>query len=132
VASLIEQENALKNKFFNIASHGPSAKQAKNLAQPVLSEVELTKKGEALHGAIHELRKQSPLTLSRVPSNFMLPCLAKRLVRKPGWFLDALEKKFVIERFKSVQSFQNSQSRNSRSVTPTSLLTRSAREIPRH
>jgi len=34
-ASLIEQENALKISSSILRGHGPSAKQAKNLAQPV-------------------------------------------------------------------------------------------------
>ena len=59
-------------------------------------------KGEELHAAIHDLRKNSPLTPQLGFSAIYCALLGKNSGPQAGWFLDALEKSFVIQRFKEV------------------------------
>lgn len=58
--------------------------------------------GEELHGALHELRKKSPLQAKEAFGALYLALLGKDSGPQAGWFLEALEKKFVIGRFREV------------------------------
>lgn len=57
-------------------------------------------KGEELHNQIHELRKQSSLQPRQAFEAIYKVLLGKDSGPQAGWFLEALEKKFVIERFR--------------------------------
>ena len=61
---------------------------------------------EELHGKIHELRKASPLEPREAFQAIYLALLGKDSGPQAGWFLDALEKDFVIERFNRAASGQ--------------------------
>lgn len=58
--------------------------------------------GEALHGKIHELRKASPLEARDGFGAIYIALLGKSSGPQAGWFLEALEREFVIQRFKDV------------------------------
>lgn len=55
-------------------------------------------KGEELHAAIHELRKNSPLTAQQAFQAIYLVLLGKTSGPQVGWFLEALPKEFVVKR----------------------------------
>lgn len=63
---------------------------------------EKERQGEELHAAIHELRKQSPLQPKEAFQAIYLALLGKDSGPQAGWFLEALEKDFVIQRFREV------------------------------
>lgn len=58
--------------------------------------------GEELHGAIHEIRKASPLEAKTAFQAIYITLLGKESGPQAGWFLDALDKKFVVSRFRQV------------------------------
>jgi lysyl-tRNA synthetase class 1 len=58
--------------------------------------------GEELHGAIHEIRKASPLEAKTAFQAIYITLLGKESGPQAGWFLDALDKKFVVARFRQV------------------------------
>ncbi len=58
--------------------------------------------GEALHAAIHELRKKSPLQAKEAFAAIYFALLGKDSGPQAGWFLEALDKKFVVKRFREV------------------------------
>jgi len=58
--------------------------------------------GEALHAKIHELRKASPLDARAGFGAIYTALLGKSSGPQAGWFLDALERDFVVERFTTV------------------------------
>jgi lysyl-tRNA synthetase, class I len=58
--------------------------------------------GEALHGEIHQLRKDSPLEARDAFGSIYASLLGKKSGPQAGWFLEALERDFVIERFEKV------------------------------
>jgi len=60
--------------------------------------------GEELHGAIHELRKASPLDAKTGFQAIYIALLGKESGPQAGWFLEALDKKFVIKRFREVKN----------------------------
>ena len=55
-----------------------------------------------LHGKIHELRKASPLEARDGFGAIYLALLGKGSGPQAGWFLEALDRAFVIQRFKDV------------------------------
>lgn len=55
-------------------------------------------KGEELHAAIHDLRKQSPLQAKEAFQAIYIVLLGKDSGPQAGWFLEALDKDFVIDR----------------------------------
>lgn len=57
--------------------------------------------GEALHTQIHELRKASPLEARDAFGAIYATLLGKSSGPQAGWFLEALERGFVIERFEA-------------------------------
>jgi len=59
-------------------------------------------KGEELHAKIHELRKASPLQPREAFQAIYLSLLGKDSGPQAGWFLEALDKEFVIKRFEEV------------------------------
>lgn len=62
-------------------------------------------KGEELHAEIHNLRKASPLEPKEAFSAIYLALLGKDSGPQAGWFLESLDQKFVIDRFKKIVSF---------------------------
>jgi lysyl-tRNA synthetase, class I len=58
--------------------------------------------GEALHSAIHDLRKKSTLDAKTAFGAIYIALLGKDSGPQAGWFLEALDKKFVIKRFREV------------------------------
>ncbi len=56
--------------------------------------------GEALHSAIHDLRKKSALDAKLAFGAIYVALLGKDSGPQAGWFLEALDKKFVIKRFR--------------------------------
>lgn len=58
--------------------------------------------GEELHAQVHELRKKSPLEARNAFSAVYLALLGKDSGPQVGWFLEALDKKFVIKRFRDL------------------------------
>ncbi|MDP2624812.1 MAG: lysine--tRNA ligase [Candidatus Peregrinibacteria bacterium] len=55
--------------------------------------------GEALHGKIHEIRKASPLQARDAFGAIYAALLGKKSGPQAGWFLEALEHNFVMDRF---------------------------------
>ena len=72
-------------------------------------------KGEELHGAIHELKKNSPLEAKQAFQAIYLALLGKDSGPQAGWFLEALEKDFVVKRFREVQAISGDAGGDSRS-----------------
>lgn len=101
-------EYASENDKFGIQKYIPDcAKTLSKDQKQFLAEVaqllgshNLT--GEKLHGQIHELRKKSPLTPQQGFQSIYAALLGKTSGPQAGWFLDALDRKFVIERFQEV------------------------------
>lgn len=58
--------------------------------------------GEALHAALHDLRKKSLLQPKEAFSSIYLVLLGKDSGPQAGWFLTALDKNFVIQRFEEL------------------------------
>lgn len=56
--------------------------------------------GEELHAAIHDLRKKSPLEAKAAFQAIYMALLGKDSGPQAGWFLEALDKKFVTTRFR--------------------------------
>ncbi|HAU39380.1 MAG: lysyl-tRNA synthetase, lysyl-tRNA synthetase, class I [Candidatus Peregrinibacteria bacterium GW2011_GWF2_43_17] len=56
-------------------------------------------KGEALHAKIHELRKSSTIEAREAFQAIYLALLGKDSGPQAGWFLEALDKDFVVQRF---------------------------------
>lgn len=76
----------------------------KNFLQSIANalEAEPNLDGEALHGKIHELRKASPLEARDGFGAIYAALLGKSSGPQAGWFLEALDRDFVIQRFKDV------------------------------
>ncbi|MFA6520995.1 MAG: lysine--tRNA ligase [Candidatus Gracilibacteria bacterium] len=55
--------------------------------------------GEALHAAIHELRKNSTIEAKQAFQAIYIVLLGKNSGPQAGWFLESLPKEFVIKRF---------------------------------
>lgn len=102
------QKYADENSKFTVQENLPDA--AKNLSadqKQFLKDVAalLEQKdwaGEELHGQIHELRKKSPLEAKTAFQAIYIALLGKDSGPQAGWFLEALDKKFVITRFRQV------------------------------
>lgn len=58
--------------------------------------------GEELHAKIHELRKASPLEAREAFMAIYVALIGKDSGPQAGWFLDSLERDFVMERFQAV------------------------------
>lgn len=58
--------------------------------------------GEELHAAIHDLRKKSPLEAKEAFAAIYVALLGKDSGPQAGWFLEALDQKFIIQRFEEV------------------------------
>lgn len=71
----------------------------KNIAD-VLQQKDWT--GEELHAAIHEIKKNSPLSSSQAFQAIYIALLGKESGPQAGWFLESLPKDFVIKRFTAV------------------------------
>lgn len=59
-------------------------------------------RGEELHGALHELKKKSPLSSQQAFQAIYIALLGKTSGPQAGWFLEALPKEFVVGRFAEV------------------------------
>lgn len=60
--------------------------------------------GEALHSKIHELRKASPLEARDAFGSIYVSLLGKGSGPQAGWFLEALDREFVVQRFQDIRS----------------------------
>ncbi len=78
----------------------PDQKQFLTDIAQAMSEADL--KGEALHAKIHEIRKASPLQPREAFQAIYLALLGKDSGPQAGWFLEALDKEFVITRFEEI------------------------------
>ncbi len=58
--------------------------------------------GEELHSKIHEIRKASPLEPRDAFQSIYRALLGKDSGPQAGWFLEALEKEFVVKRFREL------------------------------
>ncbi|MFA4891508.1 MAG: lysine--tRNA ligase, partial [Candidatus Gracilibacteria bacterium] len=58
--------------------------------------------GEDIHGKIHELKEASPLSPKEVFGAIYVALLGKESGPQAGWFLEALDKKFLIKRFREI------------------------------
>lgn len=67
-----------------------------------LLKSDATLTGEALHTQIHERRKASPLEAREAFGAIYAALLGKSSGPQAGWFLEALDRNFVIERFEKV------------------------------
>jgi lysyl-tRNA synthetase class 1 len=63
-------------------------------------------RGEALHAKIHEHRKSSTLEAREGFGAIYMALIGKNSGPQAGWFLEALEPKFVIERFRAVAALK--------------------------
>ena len=68
-------------------------------------------RGEALHEKIHDHRKSSPLEAREGFSAIYMALIGKESGPQAGWFLEALDPKFVIERFRAVASLESTQAK---------------------
>lgn len=58
--------------------------------------------GEELHAALHDVRKKSPLQAKEAFAALYLALLGKDSGPQAGWFLEALDKEFVVKRLREV------------------------------
>lgn len=70
--------------------------------EPTLDGEAVPASGEALHSRIHELRKASPLEARDAFGAIYIALLGKNSGPQAGWFLEALDRDFVVERFNAV------------------------------
>lgn len=61
--------------------------------------------GEALHAKIHELRKSSPLLPRDGFGAIYIALLGKESGPQAGWFLEALDRDFVVKRFREIANY---------------------------
>lgn len=66
--------------------------------------------GEELHARIHQIRKSSPLNPRDAFQAIYLTLLNKDSGPQAGWFLESLDKKFIINRFTEAQSLPEEKS----------------------
>jgi len=78
----------------------PAQKEFLGKVAAVLSEESLN--GEDLHGKIHALKSASTLTPKEAFGAIYNALLGKDSGPQAGWFLEALDKKFLIERFSKI------------------------------
>ena len=100
------EEYAPADFVFQIQSETPQVdlnsdqkKFLSDIAQ-AMSQADLA--GETLHGKIHEIRKASPLEPRTAFQAIYLALLGKDSGPQAGWFLEALDKEFVIKRFQEI------------------------------
>lgn len=72
----------------------------KDFLSKVADELKKDQSGEELHAAIHAIRKASPLQARDAFAAIYLSLIGKESGPQAGWFLDALDRDFVIQRFK--------------------------------
>lgn len=93
---------------FTVQNNLPQAAQAlsddqKNFLRSIADLLEAKNwHGEELHAAIHDLRKKSPLQAKEAFAAIYLALLGKDSGPQAGWFLEALDKKSVIQRFREI------------------------------
>ncbi len=81
-----------------------SADQKKFLGDiAVILEQNKTIKGEDLHGKTHELRKASPLEPKAAFEAIYIALLGRPSGPQAGWFLESLDRDFVINRFREIK-----------------------------
>lgn len=60
--------------------------------------------GEELHGKIHELKEASTLSPKEAFGAIYVALLGKDSGPQAGWFLEALDKKFLVKRFREIKA----------------------------
>ena len=101
---------ASENEKFEVQKEVPALAKTltsdqKKFLKDIVDLLEQKKwQGEALHAAIHELRKKSPLQANQAFQAIYIALLGKTSGPQAGWFLEALPKEFVIKRFTEVSS----------------------------
>lgn len=87
------------------------------------------KTGEALHSKIHEIRKSSPLEARDAFAAIYAVLLGKDSGPQAGWFLEALDQDFLIERFQKVAQLPHREKPKIEDlITPLIILNKEVRE----
>ena len=81
-----------------------SAEQKKFLGDLAAALEEKDWKGEELHSKMHELKEASGLPPKEVFGSLYVSLLGKDSGPQAGWFLEALDKEFLIKRFKEISN----------------------------
>lgn len=85
--------------------------------------------GENLHGQIHELRKNSPLEPRDAFGAIYVSLLGKPSGPQAGWFLESLDRPFVIKRFEEVAKLKKREKAPIEDLkTPTIIIRKDVRE----
>ncbi len=82
------------------ASAKSLTKDQKNFLSEIADELQKKQSGEELHARIHAIRKASPLQAREAFSAIYLSLIGKDSGPQAGWFLEALDREFVVRRFK--------------------------------
>lgn len=85
------------------AAHHLTGEQKEFLTR-VGQELQKSQTGEALHARIHEIRKASTLQAREAFAAIYLALIGKDSGPQAGWFLEALDPSFVVNRFNEVTS----------------------------
>lgn len=107
-AKLWLEEYADNTHKFSVQETVPDAaydldQDQKNFLSEIVKELESAERsGEELHAKIHEIRKASPLEARAAFGAIYAALIGKDSGPQAGWFLDALDRNFVVERFKEV------------------------------
>lgn len=78
------------------------SKEQKEFLMQIVGELQKEQTGEELHAQIHALRKAGTLDARTAFGAIYLALIGKDSGPQAGWFLEALDKTFVINRFKEV------------------------------
>ncbi len=128
-------EYATENDKFNVQKQMPelaktlSGEQKKFLAAIAGLLSKAKQHGEELHAAIHELRKKSPLAPKEGFEAIYMALLGKTSGPQAGWFLEALDRAFVIERFQkcaALPAFRKVEIQNL--ITPLIIIHKEVRQ----
>lgn len=74
----------------------------KDFLSKIAEELQKEYSGEELHAQIHAIRKASPLQAREAFGAIYLSLIGKDSGPQAGWFLEALDRDFVVNRFKEV------------------------------
>lgn len=101
------EEYAPESVKFEVQKEVPEAARAltqdqKDFLIAVAAELQKEHTGEELHARIHEIRKASPLQAREAFSAIYLALIGKDSGPQAGWFLEALDRDFVMGRFKAL------------------------------
>lgn len=85
--------------------------------------------GEELHAAIHQIRKDSSLDAGPAFASIYMVLLGKKSGPQVGWFLEALDKKFLMDRFQEAANLPDYVKAEVQDlVTPYVVISKEVRE----